>query len=250
MKKITIIGGCGVIGRILTKTLSSEYEITIIDQTGCVKGDILADATNEQELYEAIPRDTDVIIHLLNMEMTHDVMNHEEFEKMNDIFWRSSYSMFRSAASLGIRKVIFASSNHVTDRYEKDGRSLLGRHITTNDVPATQNVYGILKFASEQLGRLFHDQTGMSVINLRIGTVVTDEMEALHEKDRTKRTLLSHEDLAGMIKAAIETTVPFGTYYAVSENEEKPWSTENTKQELGYRPDVNTTEILEENDQA
>ncbi|PRS31389.1 NAD-dependent epimerase/dehydratase family protein [Bacillus pumilus] len=250
MKKITIIGGCGVIGRILTKTLSSEYEITIIDQASCVKGVIIADATNEQELYETIPRDTDVIIHLLNMEMTHDVMNHEEFEKMNDIFWRSSYSMFRSATSLGIRKVIFASSNHVTDLYEKDGRSLLGRHITTNDVPATKNVYGILKFASEQLGRLFHDQTGMSVINLRIGTVVTDEMEALHEKERTKRTLLSHEDLAGMIKAAIETAVPFGTYYAVSENEEKPWSTENTKQELGYRPDANTTEILEENDRA
>ncbi|MFB8735510.1 hypothetical protein ACEQPO_22520 [Bacillus sp. SL00103] len=32
----------------LTKALSSEYEITIIDQTGCVKGVILADATNEQ----------------------------------------------------------------------------------------------------------------------------------------------------------------------------------------------------------
>ncbi|MFP3812510.1 NAD-dependent epimerase/dehydratase family protein [Bacillus sp. SIMBA_005] len=250
MKKITIIGGCGVIGRILTKELSSEYEIIIIDQTGCEKGVILADATNEQGLYKAIARDTDVIIHLLNMEMTYDVMNREEFEKMSDIFWRSSYSMFRSAARLGIRKVIFASSNHVTDRYEKDGRSLLGRHITTDDVPATQNVYGILKFASEQLGRLFHDQTGMSVINLRIGTVVTDEMEALHEKDRTKRTLLSHEDLAGMIKAAIETAVPFGTYYAVSENEEKPWSMKNTKQELGYIPDVNTTEILEENDQA
>lgn len=49
---------------------------------------------------------------------------------------------------------------------------------------------------------------------------------------RTKRTLLSHEDLFGMIKAAIETDVPFGTYYAVSENEGKPWSTEN---EAGVR---------------
>ncbi|MFB8735509.1 hypothetical protein ACEQPO_22515 [Bacillus sp. SL00103] len=44
---------------------------------------------------------------------------------------------------------------------------------------------------------------------------------ALHEKERTKRTLLSHEDLAGMIKAAIETAVPFGTYYAVSEKRRK-----------------------------
>lgn len=53
-----------------------------------------------------------------------------------------------------------------------------------------------------------------------------------------------------MIKAAIETNISFGTYYAVSENEEKPWSIEKTKQELGYEPDVNTTEILEENDRA
>ncbi len=65
--------------------------------------------------------------------------------------------MYRSAARLGIQKVIFASSNHVTDRYEKDGHSLLGREITADDVPATINVYRILKFASEQLGSLFHD---------------------------------------------------------------------------------------------
>ncbi|MCM2990886.1 NAD(P)-dependent oxidoreductase [Bacillus safensis] len=250
MKKITIIGGCGVIGRLLTKALSTEYSVTIIDLTSCVEGVILADAANEQNVYEAIPRDTDVILHLLNMDMTHDVMDHEEFAKMTDIFWRSTYYMFRSAARIGIRKVIFASSNHVTDRYEKNGRSKLGRQITTDDVPAAKNVYGILKFASEQLGRLFHDQTGMSVINLRIGTVVTDEMKALHKKQRIKRTLLSHEDLAGMIKTAIKSDIPFGTYYAVSENEEKPWSTEKTKQELGYEPDVNTTEILEENDRA
>lgn len=53
-----------------------------------------------------------------------------------------------------------------------------------------------------------------------------------------------------MIKAAIESDIPFGTYYAVSENEEKPWSIEKTKQELGYEPDVNTTEILGDDDQA
>ncbi|MFS0654501.1 NAD-dependent epimerase/dehydratase family protein [Bacillus sp. 179-C3.3 HS] len=250
MKNITIIGGCGVIGRLLSTELSLEYDVTIIDQAKCVAEVIQADATNEQELYRAIPKETDVIIHLLNMDMSHDVMNAEEFAKMSDIFWKSTYQMFRSAARYNIRKVIFASSNHVTDRYEQDGCSLLGRDITTDDVPATKNVYGILKFASEQLGRLFHDQTGMSVINLRIGTVVTDEMKALHKKKRTKRTLLSHEDLFAITKAAIETDVSFGTYYAVSENEGKPWSTEKAKQELGYRPDMNTTNILEEHDQS
>lgn len=81
MKKITMIGGCGVIGRLLTKELSSEYDLTIIDQTRCVEEVIMANAAIEEELFQAIPRDTDVIIHLLNIDMTHDVMNEKEFAK-------------------------------------------------------------------------------------------------------------------------------------------------------------------------
>lgn len=86
MKKLTIIGGCGVIGRLLSKELSTDYDVTIIDQSSCVEHVIVADATNERELFQAIPQDTDVMIHLLNIDMTHDVMNAEEFAKMSDVF--------------------------------------------------------------------------------------------------------------------------------------------------------------------
>ncbi|MGE6628801.1 NAD-dependent epimerase/dehydratase family protein [Bacillus sp. NPDC077027] len=252
MKKITIIGGCGVIGRLLTEGLSKEYDITIIDMSTChldVKYQ-QADATDEKALLHAIPNDTDVLIHLLNMKLKHDVMDGEEFMKMNDVFLKSTYYMYRAASELGIQKVIFASSNHVTDRYEKDGHSLLRREITTEDVPSSKSVYGILKFASEQLGYLFHEREHISVINLRIGTVVTDELDELHEKDRTKRTLLSHEDLLAITKAAIESEVLFGTYYAVSDNLNKPWSTEKAKRELGYAPYKSTDELLEEHDET
>ena len=55
MKKITMIGGCGVIGRLLTKELSLEYDLTIIDQTRCVEEVIMANAAIEEELFQAIP---------------------------------------------------------------------------------------------------------------------------------------------------------------------------------------------------
>lgn len=47
---------------------------------------------------------------------------------------------------------------------------------------------------------------------------MTDEMDTLHEKERTKKTLLSHPDLLSIFKAAIETNIRYGTYYAVSDN--------------------------------
>lgn len=74
-------------------------------------------------------------------------------------------------------KVVFASSNHVTDVYEKGGDSLLGRQINTNDYPQSKSLYGLLKLASENLGYLFSHQLDakVSVINLRIGTAAENE---------------------------------------------------------------------------
>ncbi|MGV2470215.1 NAD(P)-dependent oxidoreductase, partial [Bacillus subtilis] len=75
-------------------------------------------------------------------------------------------------------------------------------------------------------GHLFYLEKKLSVINRIIGTVVTVEMAPLHEKERTKKTLLSHPDLLSVFKAAIETTIRYVTYYAVSDNPGRPWSIE------------------------
>ncbi|WP_286058147.1 NAD-dependent epimerase/dehydratase family protein [Bacillus mojavensis] len=251
MRKVLIAGGNGVIGRILAEGLMSEYEVTVLDKDRYdgITHAIQADASNYEDLLKKIPRDTDVIVNLLAVKIKYDVMDVAEFEKMTDIFYRATYYLCRAAAELGIPKVVFASSNHVTDVYEKDGHSLLGREITTDDYPLSKNLYGVLKLTSEHVGHLFYLENKLSVINLRIGTVVTDEMDTLHEKDRTKKTLLSHPDLLSIFKAAIETNIRYGTYYAVSDNPGRPWSIESAVQELGFTPQINTAELLKEEEE-
>ncbi|AEP87868.1 NAD(P)-dependent oxidoreductase [Bacillus spizizenii] len=248
MKKVLIAGGNGVIGRLLAEGLISDYEVTVLDKDHFdgTASSIQADAANYEELLKKIPKDTDVILNLLAVNIKYDVMDIAEFEKMTDVFYRASYYLCRAAAELGIQKLVFASSNHVTDVYEKDGRSLLGREITTSDYPLSKNLYGVLKLTSEQIGHLFYLENKLSVINLRIGTVVTDEMDTLHEKERTKKTLLSHPDLLSIFKAAIETNIRYGTYYAVSDNPGRPWSIESAVNELGFSPQINTAELLKE----
>jgi hypothetical protein len=113
---------------------------------------------------------------------------------------------------------------------------MLNREINTCDYPLSRNLYGVLKLAAENIGFAFNHISDLSIINLRIGSVRKNEDLDLKDNDRFKRTILHKEDLVNLIECAITTTVKYGTYYAVSENSNKPWSIENTIQELIYSP--------------
>ncbi|MEC1263095.1 NAD(P)-dependent oxidoreductase [Bacillus swezeyi] len=251
MKKVMIIGGNGTVGRVLANGLSDDgYELTIMDlkkpDRALPARFVQGDATDYETIVRSIPAHTDVLINLLAVKPSGDLLDRNEFEKMTDIFFKATYTILRAAAELGVPKVIFASSNHVTDVYEKDGVSLLDRQIKTDDYPQSKSLYGLLKLASENLGYLFSHHSGVpiSVINLRIGTAAENEKEALHVKPRTTKTLLSHIDLIGIFKAAIESGKIYGTYYAVSDNPERPWSIASAIKELGYKPKINTSDLL------
>jgi len=121
---------------------------------------------------------------------------------MTDLYLRGSYNVFLAAVELGIPKVIFVSSNHVTDFYEKDGKSTLGREILVSDYPYSTSTYGVLKLAGEGLGYVFSINRNLSVICLRIGTVRLDEKRALQEHPRFRRTLLSKVDVVDLFRAS------------------------------------------------
>nr|WP_276532216.1 NAD(P)-dependent oxidoreductase [Bacillus licheniformis] len=253
VKKVTIVGGNGTVGRVLAGGLAGEgYEVTVLDlkepdDKQAVRF-IRVDATDYNEVVKSIPAQTNALINLLAVKPSGDLLDRQEFAKMTDIFFKATYTILRAAAELGVPKVVFASSNHVTDVYEKGGDSLLGRQINTNDYPQSKSLYVLLKLASENLGYLFSHQLDakVSVINLRIGTAAENELETLHAKPRSKKTLLSHPDLIGIFKAAIESGKTYGTYYAVSDNKGRPWSIDSAIRELGYRPQVSASDILDE----
>ncbi|KHF40239.1 NAD-dependent epimerase/dehydratase family protein [Halalkalibacter okhensis] len=247
MKKIVIIGGAGTVGKQLVKGLRKYHYITVVDQQNEFDSEIdfvQADATHLQELMEKVPK-ADVLINLLNTETKHALEDVDIFEQMTRIFFKSTYYVLYTANQKDIKKVIFASTNHVTDCYEEEGKSILGREITVKDYPCSKSLYGVLKFASEQVGSLFSKEEGMSVINIRIGSVPKDvTREDIKNSERLKHTLLTDTDLVSLFQAAIASDIPFGTYYGVSDNLNKPWDMENAKKELGYKSEENTSDIL------
>lgn len=247
-KKILIIGGLGTIGRILTNAFANTYNLTIVDlsprENYPLGKYIQLDITDYSQIISKIPEHVDVIINLAGIPKQPNIVDYNKMNLMSDIYVKGSYNVFLAATKLQIPKVIFASTNHVTDHYEKDGYSLLDREISIEDYPYSNSIYGTMKLCAENIGHVFSFNTDLSVICLRIGTVRENERESLLKDPRALRTILSHTDLIDLFKCAIETKIKFGIYYGVSDNPDKPWSIKNAIDEFGFRPRVNSNDLL------
>lgn len=182
----------------MNKGLSGKYDIVILDKNASKEAAqfIEVEAADYKSLLESIPKDSEALINLLTVKTERDLERMDAFQKMTTIHFMASVYIFRAAIELGIPKVVFASSNHTTDYYEKAGISSLGREIHTDDYPYSCGLYGVLKLDSENIGHILAGESdyNLSVLNLRIGSAHPDEQQAVQEDDRLHRTLLSHED--------------------------------------------------------
>jgi uronate dehydrogenase len=75
------------------------------------------------------------------------------------------YNVFEAAREAGVKRVIFASSNHAIGFYPRSQR--IGTDVTVRP----DSRYGVSKVFGEALGSLYSDKHGMAVTCLRIGNV-------------------------------------------------------------------------------
>jgi uronate dehydrogenase len=131
-----------------------------------------------------------------------------------------------AARRAGVRRVVLASSNHVTG-FEPAGRRLAG-----HEPPRPDSLYGATKVFGEALGRLYSDKFGLEVICLRIGTFA----ERPHER-RHLSTWLSPADGVRLVVACLSAPSPlaFRVVYGASANTRGWWDL-GPARELGYAP--------------
>jgi uronate dehydrogenase len=137
-----------------------------------------------------------------------------------------TYNVFEAARRAGVRRVVYASSHHVT-----------GFHSVDEMVSASSDVrpdtyYGVSKVFGEALGRLYADKWGLEVVCLRIGVC----REAPENADQL-RTWLSQDDGVRLVLAAVESELSTGyvTVYGVSDNSRRFWDIEGAAA-IGYQP--------------
>jgi uronate dehydrogenase len=136
-----------------------------------------------------------------------------------------TYNLFEAARRKGVKRVIFASSNHAMGFYPRHHR------IGTDVTPRPDGRYGVSKVFGEAVGALYADKHGMKVTCIRIGNF--GDMPLDH---RRLSIWLKPEDLVQLCRIGLEhPDIEFEVVYGASYNE-RSWWDNSRAYELGYRP--------------
>jgi uronate dehydrogenase len=134
-------------------------------------------------------------------------------------------NLYEAARKKGVKRIIFASSNHVTGFYRQD------EVIDTRMPPKPDGFYGLSKAFGEDLAQLYWDRWGIETVSLRIGSSYA------HPKDRRMlSTWLSFDDLERAIVAGLSAPIVGHTIlYGVSDNQSCWWDNRHARH-IGFRP--------------
>jgi nucleoside-diphosphate-sugar epimerase len=248
IENVLITGSNGLIGSMLSGALAGKFNITGLDVTTPAPGSAVPTTVADGSDYEAmLPAFSgiDAVVHLAANAPVEtpwpDVLK-------NNI--SATHNVYEAARQSGVRRMVFASSNHAVGLFENDEpyRSIVtGRYDglepgkfqrVDNSVPVRPDSdYGISKVFGEATGRYYSERFGLEVACLRIGTV--NRHNSPVQSVRHMATWLSHRDLAQLVERCLTQPLKFEIFYGVSGNMWRFWDIEHAVKTVGYAPQDN-----------
>lgn len=225
MMKILVTGATGFVGRYLINDLSKTDEVI-----ACVrkKSSLLPSAVQQivgNNFFDiAIPKDTDVIVHLAGI--AHNKNNSvDEFKKINV---DGTLELARKALQTNVKRFIFMSSIGV------NGNSTHGRAFTEQDTPNPINDYTISKYQAEvALKELFKD-TKTDLVIIRPPLIYAHDAPGNFSKllmliklgqflpfgcTHNQRSFISIENLVSFITACIYHDTKINEIFLIADDE-------------------------------
>ena len=201
-----------------------------------------SDLSNLDELAKTF-QGMDTIVHLAG-----DPNADAPWESLRRNNIEGTYNVFEAAKRTGVRRVIFASSIHVSFGYYFNSEPYKSISegkcenvpeffdpITIADPVWPINPYGSSKVFGEALARMHSSESGMSCICLRLGGV--------QSMDNFPQSIVpnacSRNDVSRLIELCIQAhdTVKFEIFYGLSDSEYQWVDIKNAAEILGYIPE-------------
>jgi len=228
-QKLLLTGAAGTLGRVLAPALREQIpaggSLVLSDlgpalQARGVEGVPcdLADAAGVRALLQGV----DAVVHMGGV--SYEIA----YEPILQANIRGVHNLYEAARRAGTKRIVFASSNHVTGCYDQDQR------ISPADAPRPDGHYGASKLYGEALGRLYFDRYGIETVCLRIGTATADDRPP---DRRALASWLSQADLIRLVLASLSApNVGFLVAFGISANSRRWYDTEAAWARLGYVP--------------
>jgi uronate dehydrogenase len=223
MKTLLITGAAGDIGTHLRRELAGVYKLRLSDirpiqALGASETFVQGDIAQMQDMLR-VTQGVDAILHLGGVSAEADW---EPILQANII---GCYNVFEAARRNGVKRVLFATSNHAVGFYRRD------ETIDHRVYPRPDSRYGLSKVFGEQVGSLYADKYGLEVFCMRIGNLNPKPVD-----ERRLSIWLSPRDLAQLVRIGVDhADIRFEIVYGVSGNR-RSWYDNSNAQRLGYRP--------------
>ena len=223
MKKILITGAAGDVGGHLRRELAGRYALRLSDirpVKGLSPGEefMRGDCAKLADMLK-VTKGVEAVVHLGGFSVEG---SWETILRANIV---GAYNAFEAARRNGVRRMVFATSNHAVGFYDRD------ETIDHRVYPRPDSRYGVSKVFGEALGSLYADKYGMEVVCMRIGNVNPRPMDK-----RRLSIWLSPRDLAQLVSIAIDRPgIRFEIVYGVSGNR-RSWYDNANAERLGYAP--------------
>jgi len=239
MKTVLITGASGDVGSHLRRELAGRYTLRLSDLRPLekkargekfMKADIskMADALR-------ITKGVDAIVHLGGYSVE------GPWEAILQANIVGCYNIFEAARRNGVKRILFATSNHAVGFYPRKQK------IDHTVYIKPDGRYGVSKVFGEALGSLYADKYGMEVFLMRIGNVNAKAIDK-----RRLAIVFTPRDLAQLVSIGIDHPgIRFEIVYGVSGNK-RSWYDNSNAYRLGYKPqddsEVDAPAILARNE--
>lgn len=222
--RLLLTGAAGHLGRVLRPRLKACCEVLRVSDIAELGPAAPGEEVSQADLADkagvaALLQGVDAVVHLGGVSTEH------AFETVLPANIVGCYHLYEAARQAGTRRIVFASSNHVTGFYRQS------ETIDPRMPVRPDGYYGLSKAFGENLAQLYFDRHGIETVSLRIGSSFAEPRDR-----RMLATWLSFDDLERLVIAALSAPVVGHTViYGMSDNPLTWW--DNTPaRHVGFRP--------------
>ena len=224
INRLLLTGAAGGLGKVLRPRMAlmaHTLRVSDVAELGAAaRGEELVHCDlGDQDGMLALLAGVDAVVHLGGMSTD------GPFEPILNANIRGMYNLYEGARIQGVKRILFASSNHV-----------VGFHKQTDRLDATAAMrpdgnYGVSKAFGESLSSFYFDRYGIETVCMRIGSSFPKPID-----HRMMSTWLSYDDLTELISCALfAPTVGHTIVYAASDNKPAWWDNRHAAH-LGWTP--------------